>query len=273
MTRMYPVLMILLASLFLASTVEARPRHETPEKLYEQGIRQMKRGYYDEAIISFDKVRNHFPLNQFSVLAELRVADCLYERADYISAVDAYQQFTRLHPRHDEVDYAHMRVGRAYFKQANKIPAKDQTYTELTLRSLGGFEDTFADSEYLTEVLEMRGKCRNRLSRAELQVGDFYYWRKSYNAASRRYEGILANYEDCEIVARARYKLGMSYSRLGDQQAALRTLQQVQDMYPESNVARRASRNSAKILEKLTDETFDAPIPDAPIPDEPATEE
>ncbi len=268
MMRSYPILMILLTALFTVSTVDARPRHETPEKLYEQGLRQMKRGYYDEAIISFDKVRNHFPLNQFSVLAELRVADCLYERADYISAVDAYQQFTRLHPRHEEVDYAHMRVGRAYFKQANKIPAKDQTYTELTLSSLGGFEDRFGESEYLTEVLEMRNKCRNRLARAEIQVGDFYYWRKSYNAASRRYEGILKNYDDCAIVARARYKLGMSYSRLGDHQAALRTLQQVQDLYPETNVAKRAARNSTKILDELTEETFDSPVPD-----EPATEE
>ena len=57
-----------IATLALAVTLTtpavARPRNETPEKLYNQGLRQMKRGYYEEAILSFEKVRNHFPLNQ-----------------------------------------------------------------------------------------------------------------------------------------------------------------------------------------------------------------
>ncbi len=62
---------------------------ETPESLYNKGLGQMKRGYLDEAIISFEKVRNHFPFNQYSVLAELRVADCLFERQGYLEAVVA----------------------------------------------------------------------------------------------------------------------------------------------------------------------------------------
>jgi len=239
--------LVIFLVLGLAPTTEARPRRETPEKLYDQGLRQMKRGYFDEAITSFDKVRNHFPLNQYSVLAELRVADCLYEKADFISAVDAYQQFVRLHPRHEELDYAKMRIGRAYFKQANRIPAKDQTYTEMTLASLEGFEDRFGDSDYLPEVLEIRGKCLTRLSRSEAQVGDFYFWRKSYNAAQRRYSDLLVDYPDSPAVPRARYRLGVSLVKLERPDEGEAVLRQVLELHPDTLQARRAERWIARV--------------------------
>ncbi len=240
--RKLSLFLVIFLSMGLAVPAEGRPRRETPEKLYDQGLRQMKRGYYDEAITSFDKVRNHFPLNQFSVLAELRVADCLYEKADFISAVDAYQQFVRLHPRHEELDYAKMRIGRSYFKQANRIPAKDQTYTEMTLSSLDDFEDRFADSDYLSEVQDMRSKCRARLSRAEAQVGDFYYWRKSYNAAKRRYEDLLLDYPDSPVVARARLRLGVSLVQLEEVDQGEAVLRQVLELHPDTLQQRRAER-------------------------------
>ena len=245
--RKLSILLVLSISVALAAPSAARPSRETPEKLYDQGVRQMKRGYYDEAITSFDKVRNHFPLNQYSVLAELRVADCLYEKADFISAVDAYQQFVRLHPRHEELDYAKMRIGRAYFKQANRIPAKDQTYTELTLSGLDDFEERFADSDYLPEVLVMRARCRARLSRSEAQVGDFYFWRKSYNAAQRRYRGLLADYPNSPVVPRARYRLGVSLLMLERADEAEPILRQVLELHPDTLQARRSQRWLARI--------------------------
>lgn len=247
--RKLSIFLVIFLVFGLSAPVEARPQRETPEKLYDQGLRQMKRGYYDEAITSFDKVRNHFPLNQYSVLAELRVGDCLYEKADFISAVDAYQQFVRLHPRHEELDYAKMRIGRSYFKQANRIPAKDQTYTEMTLSSLDDFEDRFSDSDYLSEVQDMRAKCKIRLSRAEVQVGDFYFWRKSYNAAHRRYRDLLVDYPDSPVVGRARYRLGVCLVQLEQPDEGEAVLRQVLELHPDTPQSRRAQRWLSRIEE------------------------
>ncbi len=252
----------------VATPVDARPRKETPEKLYSQGLRQMKRGYYEEAILSFEKVRNHFPLNQYSVLAELRVADCLFEKADFISAVDAYQQFARLHPRHEEIDYAQMRVGRSYFKQSNAIPQKDQTYTELTLRALEGYEERFPDSDHIPTVEEMRYKCNGRLGRAEAQVGDFYYWRKSWHAAERRYQVVLLEYDEYPAIhSRARYRLGICAYKQGRLDDAAGYLQQVIELDPETPYARRAERR----LKQIEHEKY-KPFPAGPVPRQPKAE-
>jgi outer membrane protein assembly factor BamD len=268
--RLIRTLLLLTACLLVAPAAEGRPRKETPEKLYEAGVRQMKRGYYDEAIISFDKVRNHFPLNPFSVLAELRVADCLYEKADFISAVDAYQQFVRLHPRHDELDYAHMRIGRSYFKQANRIPAKDQTYTELTLHALIAFAERFPESDYLDEVEDIRGKCLNRLARAETQVGDYYYWRGvqqrkpevrdvEFAAASRRYLGVIEDFDTCDVKRRALYRYGMSLHYLGRSADAIPFLERVVADYPGTLQSRRAGRQLLAVAAAAA-----APPPEVP---------
>ena len=255
----------LAVALSMTVPVDARPRKETPEKLYNQGIRQMKRGYYEEAVLSFEKVRNHFPLNQYSVLAELRVADCLFEKADYISAVDAYQQFVRLHPRHEEIDYAHMRVGRSYFKQSNAIPQKDQTYTELTLRSIEGFEERFPESDHIPTVQEMRSKCRGRLGKAEAQVGDFYYWRKSWHAAERRYQVVLLQYGDYPaITTRARYRLGMCAYQQGRIDEAEGYLAQTMELHAGTTQARKADR----LLKKIEKEKY-KPFPAGPVPKKP----
>jgi len=246
----------------LTTPAVARPRKETPEQLYDRGLRQMKRGYYEEAILSFEKVRNHFPLNQYSVLAELRVADCLFEKSDYISAVDTYQQFARLHPRHEEIDYAHMRVGRSYFKQSNAIPQKDQTYTELTLRALEGYEVRFPESDHIPTVDEMRSKCNGRLGRAEAQVGDFYFWRKSWFAAERRYQVVLLDYgEYPAITTRARYRLGICAYKQGRTEDAEGYLEQVIELDAGTPTARRAER----MLKKIESNKY-KPFPAGPVP-------
>lgn len=258
--RLFAPLLLVIAAALLAAPADARPRKETPEKLYEQGTRQMKRGYYDEAIISFDKVRNHFPLNKYSVLSELRVADCLYEKSDFIGAVDAYQQFVRLHPQHDELDYARMRIGRAYFKQSNRIPANDQTYTDLTILALEGFEERFPDSDYIEEVQRIRGKCRVRVARAEMQVGDFYYWRGEQNgwrkskdellvAASRRYQRVMDDYPETPVFRRALFRFGMCRYRQGEPLVAISCFEQVIDQFPGTVHARKSSRWLSKARE------------------------
>ncbi len=264
-------LLTMLLAVTVAAPASARPRNETPEKLYDQGLRQMKRGYYDEAIISFDKVRNHFPLNQYSVLAELRVADCLYERSDYISAVDAYQQFVRLHPRHEEVDYAHMRIGRSYFKQAHAIPQRDQTYTELTVKALEDYEERFPESDYLEDVAEMRGKCRGRLARAEAQIGDYYFWRGSYAAAERRYTYLVTTYPETDVAVRGRYRLGVCAYRMDRWDEATRLLEQFISTYPDARQVARAERWLDRIRAHPSGATAAHDTASAPAADDPGS--
>ena len=188
---------------------------EDPEQLYEQGLRQMKRGYYDEAILNFEKVRNHFPFNKYSVLSELRVADCLFEKAAFLEAVDAYRQFARLHPRHPEIDYAVYRTARAEFKLAPTVAQRDQAHTRLGLRHIGDFESRFPESEYLDEVDRLRFKANRRLARAATQIGNFYWKQRKWSAAERRYGQSAEAFPAAPTAGKARYRRALAQWKLG----------------------------------------------------------
>jgi len=198
-----------------AKRVKRGNQPETPEGLYATGLRQMKLGSWDEAILSFERVRNHFPFNQYSVLSELRVADCLYEKGSYLEAADAYRGFARLHPRHAEMDYVVYRTARSEFKLAPNVAQRDQTHTRRGLRRLRGYETRFASSEYLPEVLKLRAKADRRLSRAAVAIGNFYWKQKEWAAAERRYRLAIEEFPGSSFTPRARFRRGLCLWELG----------------------------------------------------------
>ncbi|MEE2830150.1 MAG: outer membrane protein assembly factor BamD [Myxococcota bacterium] len=288
MTNRIPMALVVFSAILLAAPVlpsaaaqdatspapvrrGAKP--ESPETLYAEGLRQMKLGSWDEAVLSFDRVRNHFPFNQYSVLAELRVADCLYEKASYLEAVDAYRQFERLHPRHSEVDYVVYRTARSEFKLSPSVPQRDQTHSRRGLQRLEGYAQRFPDSEYLPEVERLRSKALLRLSRAAVQVGHFYWKQKAWSAAERRYRLAIEAYPESPVIPRAHYRRGLSLWKLGEESGdaeeaaayraeALEVLRAVVDDFPDSRVAPK--------VERFLEEHSEASSSDTAAPTEPA---
>ena len=243
---------------------------ETPESLYNKGLGQMKRGYLDEAIISFEKVRNHFPFNQYSVLAELRVADCLFERQAYLEAVDSYLRFQKLHPRHPEIDYVVYRTARAEFKLAPVVPQRDQSHSSRGLRRLRDFETRFPESQYTGAVLKLRGKALDRLARASIQIGNFYFKQKEWGAAERRYRLAAADYPDAPIVGKARFRQAMCLLKLGEQTAGRDAFGALAVADPESQWGKAALRWIEDNPESEDPSPDESPAPAEPPVESPA---
>ncbi len=216
---------------------------ETPQSLYEKGLRQMKRGLWDDAVLSFEKVRNHFPFNQYSVLAELKIADCLYEKAAYPDAVDAYRQFKRLHPRHPQIDYIVLRTAKSFFKLAPLIAQRDQANSRRGLRQLEGFEAKYPTSEHTEEVARVRERATTRLAKSVLQVGDFYWKQGEWKAAERRYRQAVENHPLSSLTTKARYRRGLCLWRLERRDEARTVLGSLAASDPEGRWGKRAVRH------------------------------
>lgn len=248
-SRLFRILLVVMLALAVPSVGHAGVEPEDPEELYEQGLRQMKRGYYDEAIISFEKVRNQFPFNKYSVLSELRVADCLFEKASYLEAVDSYRQFARLHPRHPEVDYSVYRTARAEFKLAPTVAQRDQQHTRLGLKHVSDFESRFPESEYLDEVKRLRFKANRRLGRAATQVGNFYWKTRKWEAAERRYRLSLEEFPASPTAGKAMYRRALCLVQLERVEEARSVLTALVLRDPESRWGKRAERALQGLVE------------------------
>jgi outer membrane protein assembly factor BamD len=218
-----------------------RRQPDTPESLYNKALSQMKRGYFDEAILNFEKVRNHFPFNQYSVLSELRVADCLYEKSAFLESVDAYLRFSKLHPRHPEIDYVIYRAARAEFKLSPLVAQRDQGPTKRAVRRLARFEQRFPDSTYVDSVKSLRRKALRRLSRGSLEIGNFYYKRREFGAAERRFRMVVDEYPLSPLVPKANYRRAnalMKLERPAEAESLMRAIAAGED----ERWARRAQR-------------------------------
>ena len=142
----------MLLSLFITGPAWGKKKEPTVQDRYDSGMKFMKRGYYVKALEEFNRIRNYYRDDPLSVRAELAIADVYFKKAEWDQARLAYEEFARMHPRHEELDYVTYRLGMTAFKKSPRVASRDQTWTRQAVHSWTGFEDRYPDSEYRDEV-------------------------------------------------------------------------------------------------------------------------
>ena len=100
-------LLLLVLVLSGCSTTPPEKNSSLPdEEHYQQGIAEMNRRYYSEAVKHFEELREKFPLSPYAVMALLRMAECQYLDKNYIEAQYSFENFRRLHPSHEQVEFS-----------------------------------------------------------------------------------------------------------------------------------------------------------------------
>ena len=166
------------------------------EKLYEKASKSLTKGYYDDCINDFEKLRNTYPFSKYAVEAELKIADALFAKKDYADAADNYRTFAKLHPKHEQVDYATYHIGLALFLEAPKSIDRDQASTEKALEELRTFVTQFPESKYADDAAKRIGQGRDRLAEKELYVGRYYVKHEEYKASLGRLRTVISRYPD-----------------------------------------------------------------------------
>jgi outer membrane protein assembly factor BamD len=198
MPFMLRFLLVLSALCVGSQSVHAATEALTPEARYALGQKYMKRGYYQKAMEHFSVLRNSHRDNAFAVKAELAIADVYYKQGEYDLARVAYEDFTRLHPRNADLDYAVFRLGLSYYRKASKVAARDQTWTQQAVHSWANFDQRFPESEYGSDVQQAVAQGRNRLALKELRVARFYANRRAWPAVVARLQPLLRRYPKSE---------------------------------------------------------------------------
>jgi len=194
------VLILVLAGLLGGcSTVKGwfskkRPE-KPPEVMAEEGIQQMKKKKYDDAIETFEMVRDRYPYSEQALLAQIKVADAYYYNKKWDEALQAYKEFEKLHPTNKAVPYAVFRQGMCYYRQRSTID-RDQTYTFKALQEFRRLKQKYPNSEYIAKAEKYMARCRQDLAEHEFYIAQFYYKTKRYKAALDRFQGLIQEYPD-----------------------------------------------------------------------------
>jgi len=177
-----------------------------PDVLAEEGIKDLKKKKYDDAIETFEKVRDRYPYSEQALLAQLKVADAYFFKKKYEEAIQAYREFEKLHPTNKAVAYCIFREGQSFYRQRSTID-RDQTYTLKAIDEFKRLKQKFPDSEYIPKAEQFLAHCRKDLAEHEFYVAEFYYRTKRYQAAIDRYQALTQDYPEFPKNAEAKGRI------------------------------------------------------------------
>ena len=189
----------------------------------------------------FEELKSSFPDSPpYTVWAELKTGDCHFLNKDYVEAIAAYEEFKKIHPTHEEIQYVQYQIGIAYFNQMLTLD-RDQTST---MKALANFEYLVANyppSLFTQKANEKIGACRKRLADHEFYIGNFYYKKGRFRAAASRFEGLLGKFPKMSEEDKTLFLLGKSYLELDQGEKARKTFAKIIAEYPKSSYYKEAN--------------------------------
>lgn len=190
----------LLASLFVGSfffsgcaSVEDSQRPSS--ELMKEAQTQFESGHYDDALKTYENLRDWYPFSPLAPEVELKIADTYYKMEKYEEAAASYEEFTRLHPKNKMTAYAFYQTGMCFFEQMD-TPDRDQvpSYRAATIFEKLILSDP--SGPYSKEASEKIKRCHQNLATHEMQVAEFYFKVRQYDAALNRFERVVKLYPD-----------------------------------------------------------------------------
>ena len=224
-----------IGSLFITSCAGDIGTHDV-----RSGIKKVFSGT-DEQIFLGDTVENHYHPNII-----MKRGEAYFEKEEYAEALVEYKHFLELHRNHILAPYAAFRIGEIHVKMAKTID-RDPEPMHKAITAFEQMRKEFPGSRYDSQALQKLEECHDWIAQMHLFVGQFYYRRGSYLAATHRFQQILKAYPDKPIVAEVLYSLAKAYHEMGADDWARENLIVLADKYPNST----ASGAGKSLLEKI----------------------
>ncbi|GFE60244.1 outer membrane protein assembly factor BamD [Geobacter sp. AOG2] len=221
------------------------PVSKLPDDLYRDGERSFQKGRYDDAVANWKKVKESYKSPELSAKAEIGIADAYYLNKDYIEAAAAYEDFRKLHPRHEQADYALYRQGLSYFRQINGIDT-DQTPVKNALAIFESYLKLYPSGAYIQEAQEKIRNCREKQLQYEIYVGHFYLKTGKYSAAAARFEEALKTFPGLRHDDELLYYLGVTYREADQKEKSRETFDRLVREFPDSAYAAEARKAAGK---------------------------
>ncbi len=218
MFRVLAVLCLLLLASCSSKTVD-QTELDPAVIHFQEGEQAFESGLYQDAIASWEKVRESYYSPELTTLAEFKIAEAYFLGEDYVEASVAFEEFLKNYPGHARSADVLYQLGIAYTQQM-RSPDQDQGPTRRALNAFRVLKQSFPDDPRNAEAETYIANSLKQLAASELSVARFYYKTKHFEAAASRLEGVVTNYPDFESMDEVYLYLGQAYLKNGDREKA-----------------------------------------------------
>ena len=173
---------------------------------YQEGLKSLESGDSLYAAKKFNEVEILFPYSEWAPKAALMAAYAYYEQDYYLDAITEIQRFIKIYPKHKNLDYAYYLLAVSYYEQI--VDEKKDLKSILNARKYFNFiiknfpsTEYSADSEYKVDLVN------EVLASKEMYVGRYYFDKKSWISAIKRFRTVIDEYETTIYAEEALHRL------------------------------------------------------------------
>lgn len=188
----------------------------------------------------------------YEPLVRLALADATYYLGDDLSLIEArskYLDFVTLYADHPKAPYAQFQAGMCSVKQIYSA-SRDQGQTRVAIEDFREIDKRWPTTPYARAARQFVGKGQDGLAEHEFIVGNFYWKKKAYQAATERFTGLLDTYPSYGQKDRVFYWLGRTLIAAKSPDEGRVWLDQVLNQYPRSKYAKLATQLLADAAKK-----------------------
>ena len=230
------------------------------KRLYDEARSALDSGNYQTAIEYYEKLDSRYPFGPYAQQGHMEIVYAYYKGDEPASAIAAADRFTKLHPRHPNVDYVYYVKGLTNFNQGKGmlhgiLPTDDsQRDPGAARQAFNDFSELvqrFPESEYAADAAQRMVYLRNTLAEYELHVARYYMRREAYVAAANRAKYVIENYQRTPSVPDALVLMANAYREMELYDLSADALRVLEHNYPEHSAipqlagALRTARHSA----------------------------
>ncbi len=194
------------------------------QELYEQAMKAMEEPNYEVAIQKLEQLEARYPFGRYSEQAQLELIYAYYKRSEPEAAKAAADRFIRLHPQHENLDYAYYLRGLTAFNEEMGLVER-YLPTDLSMRDPGAARDSFNDfalllrrfpnSQYAPDAQARMQYLKNQLATYEIHVARYYLKRSAFLAAANRGRYVVENLQGATAMPDALAVMVVAYRELG----------------------------------------------------------
>lgn len=235
-----------------ASTGPIEPPADAPDPdkfLFDRGSEYLADEKWSTAREYFRRLVDGYPQSPYRAEAKLGIGDTyLGENSaeGQVYALNEFREFLSFYPTHPRADYAQYRLAMAHFQQM-RAPQRDQTATKDAIRELTTFLERYPDSALRPEVETKLREARDRLSRADYEVGLHYFRIRWYPGAIDRFRDLLDRDPDYSYRDAVYFYLGEALRATGRQAEALPYYDRLVQEFEVSDYLKRAKERIAEL--------------------------
>ena len=227
----------------LSCGAATKKKTESAGDLYVQGVNLLNKKKYGEAIEKFMKIREDYPFDPITAVAEVKLGDAYFGKKEYLLAAGVYEDFFNAHPQDENIPYVLKQLGEAYTELSPTID-RDQAYTVKAVERFTYLKNRYPQSPYVKQAEARIEELTEKQAAHELYVGEYYYRSEKYGAAIIRLEYFLNKYPKAKNRDKALFLLSVSYGKLANPEKSNSYLEQLRREYPKSIYATSTIRRT-----------------------------